>query len=275
MATALEQQVIDYLKVSSESECSSMATVLKVSAATLSGRLKHMTDKGLIVRKLSRYRGNIQIFAYSLPLPGESVENLDPSKLPKSKKEPTNRASAKEHAPAEHLADSTAKLSEMSLPSIDEALKTAVEAAVQAIADRMIGEITDLVKIGLAKSMPGIAALATPAVERPPEKIVPREKLPKIVIVGLLNDQISVVKDEFSGFVDVVALPKNATTNAIKANCAYAAATFVMTGFVSHQDSRAAKENTKGDFFPVTGGMSALKNVIGKWYLATQNVNPA
>lgn len=141
----------------------------------------------------------------------------------------------------------------------------------------LLSKVRDAVRIELASVLPKFVAEVRAAITSKGDTSVtvdrstvvaptppkPRAPRPKVLIIGLLNEQVHIINNEYEEMLDLRFIKSNdgiSQTGLIE-KCRDMDVVMVMIKFVGHGEDRTAKQVAKR-YIPIHGGMSSLKDVL-------------
>lgn len=98
-------------------------------------------------------------------------------------------------------------------------------------------------------------------------KLAPRDRLPRVVVIGLLRQQVHDVEREFQGCIEFTFMPAAATLHPAEFQSKLVGNDLIilMTRFISHWHDEQAKKS-EVPIMRITGSVSMLKSWLQKWF---------
>lgn len=90
-----------------------------------------------------------------------------------------------------------------------------------------------------------------------------RERLPRVVVAGMLNSQAKTVEAAYKDKLDLRFWSKDQSTDTLKSMLSHADACVGMVSFLSHAHDAVLK-SSKAPYQPVSGGVSQMKAALEK-----------
>ena len=180
-------------------------------------------------------------------------------------------AEEKEEAEAEEVAEVAQDIAAEQVqapiapPRID--LDAAIQRAATLLADRIVGLALEAIEARLVEHMPAPTVIKTPEFSalhstKPPA----RAEKPHVLVVGLLPQQQSIVQSEYHNTLKL-SFAKDSNPKALQGKAEYVDRILIVADFVSHAMTGSIAKH-KGKTVLVRGGMSALRDALGKTVLA-------
>lgn len=94
--------------------------------------------------------------------------------------------------------------------------------------------------------------------------IVPTKRRKKVFIIGLIDSQQSIIKEEFGNDLDLSFIKESVNGDWIKQKANNSDYTIAMTGFISHSQYDSAKSAAGDKFVTLNRGISSLKSELIK-----------
>lgn len=113
----------------------------------------------------------------------------------------------------------------------------------------------------LLSPTPGIAATPQHAPHNPMPRGASREKKPRVIVAGALNDQARHLETTMGNKLDLRFWSKDQSADTLKSMLKNADAAVGMVGFLSHSHDGILK-SSKIPYHPVSGGVSQVKRTL-------------
>lgn len=156
--------------------------------------------------------------------------------------------------------------------AVEEEVQQAVQSVEQQARERLEDQIAQFLGKILAKALsnaiksPELAVMfQPPAINHEPlrHRLVQhrKEKLPRVVVAGLLNSQTKVVESGFNDRLDLRFWSKDQSPDTLKSMLSHADAAVGMVSFLAHSHDSILKAS-KVPYTPVSGGVTQIKQAL-------------
>lgn len=151
---------------------------------------------------------------------------------------------------------------------LDEAVSATAKQARQDLEDQIVQWIAKILAkaIRLAIEDSGLSSLfrQTETIAAVRQRVhAARERLPRVVVAGMLNSQAKTVEAAYKDKLDIRFWSKDQSTDTLKSMLSHADACVGMVSFLSHAHDAVLK-SSKVPYQPVSGGVSQMKNALEK-----------
>lgn len=167
------------------------------------------------------------------------------------------------------------ELEEVQVNSLESQIAEAVEAANMRARLEIEGELVSKAGALLSKILvaalqdptlrmllpPGIAATPQHAPHNPMPRGASKEKKPRVIVAGALNDQARHLETTMGNKLDLRFWSKDQSADTLKSMLKNADAAVGMVGFLSHSHDGILK-SSKVPYHPVSGGVSQVKRAL-------------